>query len=168
MPTKQIDRSMFAQSGRCFFCETVLTKTEASVEHLVASSNGGSNSDENCVVCCKAVNALLGSISLKEKLRVALNQKGNFKCPNGAGSGRAKSKSAGKFESKVTEERIGQVVKNIKQRGHAKPCRVETLKSTVASLFPAGLSEGELAAIVEKMEAMGKVVIDGGNVSYKL
>lgn len=34
-------------------------KAEASVEHLRASANGGGNNDENCVACCKAVNALL-------------------------------------------------------------------------------------------------------------
>jgi len=38
--------------------------------------------DENCVACCKAVNALLGSMSLKEKIQVVLNQQGQFKCPN--------------------------------------------------------------------------------------
>jgi len=77
---------MFAQGGRCFFCKQPLPKTEASVEHLVASANGGSNNDENRVACCKAVNALLGSMSLKEKIRVMLNQQGQFKCPNGSGS----------------------------------------------------------------------------------
>ena len=168
MPTKQIARLMFAQGGQCFFCEKVLSKTEASVEHLVASSNGGINSDENCVVCCKAVNALLGSMSLKEKLRVALNQKGNFKCPNGAVSPKAKAKTAGQKKEAAIEARVGKVVKNLKPRGHSRPRRVKTLKSTIASLFPVGLPESELAAIVKRMEEMGKVVIDGNNVSYKL
>jgi hypothetical protein len=159
MPTKQIDRLMFAQGGKCFFCEKVLPKAEASVEHLVASSNGGSNSDENCVVCCKAVNALLGSMSLKEKLRVALNQKGNFKCPNGAASAKSKTKSASPSKSPITEAQISQVVNNLKQRGHARPRRLKTLKSTI---------ESELGEIVESLSSMGKVVIDGNNVSYKL
>ncbi|MGL6334488.1 HNH endonuclease [Aeromonas jandaei] len=61
---------MFVQGGLCFFCKQPLPKTEASVEHLLASANGGSNSDENCVACCKAVNRLLGSMSLKEKFQV--------------------------------------------------------------------------------------------------
>ena len=72
---------MFVQGGLCFFCKQPLPKAEASVEHLFASSNGGSNNDENCVACCKSVNALLGSMSLKEKFQVVLNQKGQFKCP---------------------------------------------------------------------------------------
>jgi hypothetical protein len=86
MPTKSLDRLMFAQGGMCFFCKSPLVKSEASVEHLVASANGGSNNDENCVACCKAVNALFGSMSLKEKIQIVLNQRGPFKCPNVTGS----------------------------------------------------------------------------------
>lgn len=93
MPTKRLDRLMFVQGGLCFFCKQPLPKSEASVEHLFASSNGGSNSDENCVACCKSVNALLGNMSLKEKFQVVLNQKGQFKCPNGAGSVKAPTPS---------------------------------------------------------------------------
>lgn len=73
---------MFAQGGQCFFCKKTLPKSDASVEHLVASANGGTNKDDNCVVCCKSLNSLLGSMTLKEKIAVVLNQKGKFKCPN--------------------------------------------------------------------------------------
>lgn len=86
MPTKPLDRLMFVQGGLCFFCKKPLTKEDASVEHLLAKANGGSNSDDNCVACCKTVNRLLGSMSLKEKFQVALNQKGQFECPNRVGS----------------------------------------------------------------------------------
>ena len=74
MPTKPLDRLMFAQGGLCFFCSAPLPKSEASVEHLVASSRAGSNSDDNCVACCKAMNGLLGSMSLKEKIKVVLKK----------------------------------------------------------------------------------------------
>lgn len=40
---------------------------------------------ENCVACCKTVNTLCGSLSLKEKIQVVLNQRGKFRCPNGNG-----------------------------------------------------------------------------------
>jgi hypothetical protein len=85
MPTKPLDRLMFAQGDLCFFCKHPLPKAEASVEHLVAKARDGSSKDENCVACCKAMNALLGSMSLKEKFQVVLNQKGTFICPNGNG-----------------------------------------------------------------------------------
>ena len=85
MPTKPIERLLFAQGQLCFFCQQPLSAADASVEHLVATVNGGGNGDDNTVACCKALNSLLGRKSLKEKLQVVLNQRGAFKCPNGAG-----------------------------------------------------------------------------------
>jgi len=81
MPTKPIDRLLFAQGGLCFFCNKTIPKDQVSVEHLLPKSRSGSNADDNCVACCKSVNNLFGSMSLKEKIRVILNQKGSFSCP---------------------------------------------------------------------------------------
>ena len=110
MPTKPLDRLMFAQGGVCFFCKQPLPKAEASVEHLLASANGGGNSDENCVACCKAVNALLGSMSLKEKFQVVLNQKGQFKCPNRAGSVKAVAKPKAPSIAKPKDNKLALVI----------------------------------------------------------
>jgi hypothetical protein len=82
MPTKPLDRLLFIQGNKCFFCQKKLIKAEASVEHLWAKSKGGPNNDGNCVSCCKSLNSLLGDMSLKEKFAVVLNQNGKFKCPN--------------------------------------------------------------------------------------
>jgi hypothetical protein len=168
MPTKQIDRLTFAQGGLCFFCKQPLPKAEASVEHLVASSNGGSSNDENCVVCCKAVNALLGSMSLKEKIQVVLNQNGQFKCPNGVGSGKATAKAKAAAPSPTNDENFSLVVANLKQRGHSRPRKLKTLTSTIASLFPKTLSETELKALIKQLQATGKVTITDNNVTYAL
>jgi hypothetical protein len=175
MPKKQIDRLSFAQGGLCFFCKQPLKKSEASVEHLLASANGGSNSDENCVVCCKAVNALLGSMSLKEKIQVVLNQKGQFKCPNGAGSSKTTSKPTAKPATQspksTADDKLSLVVANLKQRGHARPRKLKTLNSTIASLaslFPNGLSEAELDELIQQLQSSGKVTITGNNVTYLL
>ena len=175
MPTKQIDRLIFAQGGLCFFCKQPLPKGEASVEHLLASANGGSNNDENCVVCCKAVNALLGSMSLKEKIQVVLNQKGQFKCPNGAGSSKAASKPTAKpvkqSPKNTPDDKVSLVVANLKQRGHARPRKLETLTNTIASLkqfFPNGLSEAELNKLIQQLQATGKVTITDNKVTYTL
>lgn len=86
MSTKPIDRLLFVQGNCCFFCRQPLSKDQASVEHLVASSNGGSNAADNCVACCKTVNHYLGNMSVKEKFQVILNHQGQFRCPNGVGS----------------------------------------------------------------------------------
>lgn len=174
MPTKQIDRLTFAQGGLCFFCKQPLPKGEASVEHLVASANGGNNNDENCVVCCKAVNALLGSMSLKEKIQVVLNQKGQFKCPNGAASSKATPKPKAKPETpptpkqKTTNAEFSLVVANLKQRGHSRPRKLKTLTSTIASLFPKGLPEAELNTLIQQLQSTGKVTITDNKVTYAL
>ena len=115
MPTRPLDRLMFAQGGVCFFCKAPLTKADASVEHLVASANGGRNDDDNCVVCCKAVNALLGSMSLKEKIQVVLNQKGHFKCPNGSQRSAAKVPQV-VAKPKAVPDKYTVVVANLRQR----------------------------------------------------
>ena len=81
MTMKQLDRLLFEQGNQCFFCRKPLKPIDASVEHLVASANGGTNGEENCVACCKKLNALLGSKSLKEKVQIVLNQRGSFRCP---------------------------------------------------------------------------------------
>ena len=72
---KQLERILFLQGNVCFFCRQPIPDGEASVEHLVATSNGGAKDDENCVVCCKTVNAALGSLSVKAKLQVVVNQR---------------------------------------------------------------------------------------------
>ena len=78
---KQLDKLLFEQGDRCFFCQQNLTKADASVEHLCAQANGGTNADENVVACCKTLNALLGSKPLKEKIQIVLRQRGQFICP---------------------------------------------------------------------------------------
>jgi hypothetical protein len=166
MPTKPLDRLMFAQGGLCFFCKQPLPKSEASVEHLVASANGGSNNDENCVACCKAVNALLGSMSLKEKIQVVLNQKGQFKCPNGAGAAKATPKPTA--TTKAKDDKFSLVVANLKQRGNSKPRTLKTLSSTVASLFPKGLPEAELKSLLHQLQTTGKVIVTDNKVTYAL
>lgn len=166
MATKPLDRLMFAQGGLCFFCKQPLPKNEASVEHLVASAKGGSNNDENCVACCKAVNALLGSMSLKEKVQVVLNQKGHFQCPNGVGAVKQKSKPAA--TPKAKDDKLSLVVANLKQRGNSKPRTLKTLTSTVASLFPQGLSEAELESLLQQLQTSGKLIVTNNKVTYAL
>jgi hypothetical protein len=168
MPTKPLDRLMFVQGGLCFFCKQPLPKAEASVEHLLASANGGSNNDENCVACCKAVNALLGSMSLKEKFQVVLNQKGQFKCPNGAGSAKAVTQPKAPAIAKSKDDKLTLIVANLKQRGNSKPRTLKTLTSTVTSLFPKGLSKAELDTLLLQLQSTGKVIVTENKVSYAL
>lgn len=171
MPTTPLDRLMFAQGGRCFFCKQALPKEAASVEHLFASSNGGSNADENCVACCKSINTLLGRMSLKEKFQVVLNQKGQFKCPNSGASKTTplemSSPPTTATGAKSKADNFKMVVANLAQRGSSRPRTLKTLTSTVASLFPKGISEADLTAIIQQLQSTGKVSISENNkVSY--
>ena len=82
MPTTQLQRMMFLQGHLCFFCNRTIPNAEASVEHLVPASGGGSDHPDNLVACCKTLNALFGSMNVKEKIRAILKQNGKFVCPN--------------------------------------------------------------------------------------
>jgi len=171
MPTKPLDRLMFTQGGLCFFCKDPLPQGEASVEHLVASANGGGNGDDNCVVCCKALNALFGSMSLKEKIQLVLNQKGHFKCPNTAAQKVVVSRAALRATpplSRSLPERVARVIADLHKRGSAKPRTVKTLAGTIATLFQKQLSEQEVAALIERLRADGVIAVAGTKVSYDL
>jgi hypothetical protein len=173
MPTKPLDRFMFAQGGLCFFCREPLPQSEASVEHLVASANGGSNNDENCVACCKSLNALFGSMSLKEKIQLVLNQKGQFQCPNKAGAGKTRTpaslaQASSPHAAKSLTERLVAVIADLHRRGSARPRTVKTLTSTIGALFQKQLSEHEVSSLIERLKAQGIVTVSGTKVSYEL
>jgi len=172
MPTKPLDRLMFAQGGLCFFCKDPLPQSEASVEHLVASANGGNNNDENCVACCKSLNALFGSMSLKEKIQLVLNQKGQFKCPNKTGAGRARkstslAQTSSPHAAKSVTEKLEAVVTDLHKRGSARPRTVKTLTSTISALFQKQLSEHEVASLIEHLKTQRIVTVSGTKVSYE-
>lgn len=160
MPTKPIERLLFAQGNLCFFCQQKLTAADASVEHLVATANGGGNSDENTVACCKALNALLGRMSLKEKLRVVLNQKGVFKCPNGT----PKLKVAVTLPDGAFER----VKVDLVKRGKNCPGTVKTLTSSINNLFQNQLSSQQITALIGKLKSARLVSVTGTKVSYDL
>ena len=176
MPTKPIDRLMFAQGGLCFFCNSPLPKSEASVEHLVPTSRAGSNSDDNCVACCKAVNGLFGSMSLKEKIRVVLNQNGKFVCPNDPGTVVAaiKATPATKPAVTVTPQKVDHysvVLADLKKRGASRPRKVDTLKNTIRAAVKnakGSLSDAQLETLFKHLQVNGKVTVDGTKVSYSL
>jgi curli biogenesis system outer membrane secretion channel CsgG len=111
-------------------------------------------------------------MSLKEKIQVVLKQKGQFKCPNGIPAAKAKQTPGAKVKAhgaiKTKPDNFTMVVANLKQRGNARPRTLKTLTSTVASLFPKGLPEGELTALVEQLQSTGKVTVAENKVTYAL
>ena len=170
---KPLGRLLFAQGEKCFFCEKHLAPGEASVEHLVATANGGSNSDENCVACCKQLNALLGRMSLKEKLRVVLNQKGQFKCPAPSHPSKPPEASVpnGAGQAKVNPantDRLALVITDLQKRGAARPRTLKTLTSTIGALFKKELPDEDIADLVNRLQAKRYVAVVGTKVTYTL
>lgn len=159
---------MFAQGGLCYFCNLQLPKSEASVEHLVPTSRAGSNSDDNCVACCKAMNTLLGSMSLKEKIKVVLNQKGQFKCPNGTGQVVPKGTPTQNSEISVPATTIAAVIENLRSRGNSRPRKMKTLTSTIKSLVHLKLNDKQVKELTGHLKASGKIIVNGEQVAYKL
>jgi hypothetical protein len=164
---------MFTQGGMCFFCKEPIPQGEASVEHLVASANGGPNGDDNCVVCCKALNALLGSMSLKEKVQLVLNQKGQFRCPNKPAARKTAVVDAVVRPSfpqavKGPPEKIALIIADLHRRGSAKPRAIKTLSGTISSLFQKQIPTEEIVALIERLRSDGAITVAGTKVSYDL
>ena len=160
MATRPIERLLFTQGGLCFFCQKPLPPADASIEHLVATANGGRNAEDNCVACCTALNSLFGRMSLKAKLQVVLNQKGVFKCPNGSGKTRRTPATAA--------DTFDRVIVDLRKRGKARPGTLAKLTSTINNLFQKRLSPQQLNAIIDKLAAKGVISIDDLKVSYNI
>ena len=78
----QVDPLFFQQGGRCFYCGQPLRREDASVDHVIPSSMGGTRAVDNTVVCCKTINAYFGNLSPKQKLAVILAWNGRLPCPH--------------------------------------------------------------------------------------
>ena len=165
MPTKPLDRLIFAQGGSCFFCGQALRQSEASVEHLVAVANGGGNAEENTVACCKALNALFGRKSLKEKLRIVLNQKGHFKCPNKAAP---QKPASGSSVQASPDDKLPLIIEHLRKMGTARPSTAKTLSSTINARFQKQISAEEVSSLLERLQDEGVIVVNGAKVSYEL
>lgn len=66
----RVRRLLKLQEGRCFYCEQPISEEDASIDHLVPKSAGGSNTDVNTVVCCRSLNYFFADASLEFKLKL--------------------------------------------------------------------------------------------------
>lgn len=179
MATTALDRLLFAQGGDCFFCHEKLPREEASVEHLVASTLGGSDSDENCVACCKTLNRLFGRMSLKEKMQLLLKQRGDFQCP-GKASVKATSPTAPKTATAATpkksppdlstlEGQLQLAADDLRKRGNSRPGNEEKLLNTVRSALAHKSVDPDLATkVLNVLKERGWVMVNEGKCSYQL
>lgn len=178
--TTHINRLLFAQGGQCFFCRKPLPPAEASIEHLVASKNGGTNDDGNCVACCKALNQLLGSKSIKEKMQIILNQRGNFQCPGNVTQQLnpvTSTKSVLPIPKQNPNTTIGVskaidlVLSDLKKRGASRPRKVSTLTSTIKALLKQQKqpnSDVDVKNLIVELKNRGKLIVTDTKVTYVL
>ena len=66
------------------------------------------------------------------------------------------------------EEKLTAIIKNLAGRGLSRPRKVKTLANTINSLFTQKLEEQELMAIIKQLEDKKHIVVNQGNISYKL
>jgi hypothetical protein len=160
---KQLQRLLFLQGNKCFFCNHPIPKGQATVEHLDALSNGGKKSDENAVVCCKDVNTWLGSRSVKEKFEVVLNHSRESAC-----LAAILPKPEAKPEDKIATEAqklLPKVLENLVGRGTARPKSMAKLKNSLATTFKK-TSPKVIGAVLVLLKKKGYTAENKGKVSY--
>lgn len=179
MATTALDRLLFAQGGDCFFCHQKLPREEASVEHLVASTLGGSDSDENCVACCKTLNRLFGRMSLKEKMQLLLKQRGDFQCPGkvplkiatppAPKPVAAASPKKASPDLSTLEGQLHLAAEDLRKRGNSRPGNEEKLLNTVRSALSHKNLDPDLATkVLTALKTRGWVLVNEGKCTYQL
>lgn len=169
MSIPPLDRLLFAQGGCCFFCSDPLQRKDATVEHLDAKVNGGTNSDKNCVVCCGEMNMLLGCMSLKEKIKVILNQNGKFDCPKKLAVGSKQTVKSIPNPAPATENYYRAVLANLERRKDSRPKKVETLRNSIRSVVVSAkgsLTDTDIDSLLVQLQRNGKIQITGTAVTY--
>jgi hypothetical protein len=77
----RLERMLYLQQGKCFFCGEQLALEDANIEHLNPLSLGGKSTPDNLVVCHKSLNDTFGDLPLKQKFKFVLEAAGSFRCP---------------------------------------------------------------------------------------
>jgi len=67
-----------------------------------------------------------------------------------------------------SDEKISAIVKNLGGRGLSRPRKVRTLENTINALFTKKLDKNELASLIKELQKRKLIVVNQGNVSYKL
>ncbi len=67
---KKLSSLLFNQGGKCFYCDAVLDIEEATIDHVIPKSKGGSDDLGNLVVCCKYANQAFRDYLPKHKMTV--------------------------------------------------------------------------------------------------
>lgn len=71
-------------------------------------------------------------------------------------------------DSKSLPERVSLLVAHLQPRGTSKPRTLKTLTSTINSLFQKQLSEAEVAALIEALQAKKFITLNESGITYAL
>ncbi|MGV3484122.1 MAG: hypothetical protein ACO1RT_06875 [Planctomycetaceae bacterium] len=110
-------------------------------------------------------------MSLKEKIRVVLNQKGKFVCPKNALTKTKSAPVADPPDSAKPTRQYSIVLANLIKRGASRPKKVEGLKNLIRTIAVAPkktLPESELDSLLGELRRTGKITITGTTVKYSL
>jgi hypothetical protein len=112
-------------------------------------------------------------MSVKEKFQVVLNQKGQFRCPNGTVNikGTTPPQPSGSVRAPanaLSDDTVRLVVANLKRRGNARPSSVKTLTNSLATLLPKGTPKVDLERLISRLKSEGVMAVDGDRVEYRL
>ena len=67
-----------------------------------------------------------------------------------------------------SDKKIAAIIKNLGGRGQSRPRKVRTLENTINTLFTEKLDKRELASLIKELQERKLIVVNKGNVSYKL
>jgi len=56
--------------AKCLYCESKLTRSNATADHIIPISEGGNNTQINLVVCCKDCNNERGNLPFRDYLNM--------------------------------------------------------------------------------------------------
>ena len=66
------------------------------------------------------------------------------------------------------DDKIDAIVKNLLGRGQSRPRKVKTLQNTINDLVSETLNEAQLKALIDELQKRGHIVVNNGNIKYKL
>jgi hypothetical protein len=187
--SKAIDKRIFLQGGRCFFCGKTLTASQASIVQLCTRSKGEKANDDNSVACCNTLTQFLKDLTLKEKIQVIMRHGGQIPCPTSENfdKKKIKLKKSEKSEKATTSdhtsppttapaskekslgnthlrEPIETFIDTLQQFPKSRPKKFKTLVQRIANHYHLSYEQAEVS--VKALISNGIITISGNNIKY--
>jgi hypothetical protein len=119
------------------------------------------------VACCKAVNSLLGNMTLKGKMEVVLRQRGDFRCPRKRTEHAQQCESAAPSPA-VDSELLAAAIIHLDRCKTNRPRTLQSLRQSLGDRFAKQLGGISAAVLVDHLCLIGFVVPnDDGTLGYR-